>query len=892
MTIALEQTNPYVHPLEQNPQPDIQCNAIASMPNLPTLQTSPLPIFADNLYTELRSTQTINDLSDVMDKVLKVFDINDTLRTSDALNDAKAQVEKYFKPYKTALNQVLTPSEEQPKVHFEHPAWSLESIIKWIQAEKPKNPEQMMPIPNGLAYIDTRPSRPSDWNPETNAYNQLPVQQHTEAYPGRVYIAPDPGADPVVNEQLYVPPREAIPYLPARPGYPEIKTGKPILYNGHPQIDKENNCIIHQGPKDIQDNIDIPMTILEFQTFANSVGYGQEHAMHFLERLAKLKWGPNGFDTYKVYTTADEVANAMIQITWRPKQIENIEQTQNFERKPGENIYTTYNRLVQSITLCLSFMPDTKERNEQATKLADKGIINLIHPGLQHRIKAARTLSNYNQQKHIVKWDLRYIEWNEANSPHLRLTVPLKLKSEVQGINVNFHQLQNIDLFQAFPALYAGVKRQRDPEEPLPPSAPLDKKYRPSSTYMPPTQATSNPFNMPAVQKPTQPTQTQIDAPINTHPQTKQQTPPPKRPMTPSQSQTGRTSPTPRPRPWQSPQRRSGPYPYQGQIVYDKQKQKFIRDRSTTPQRPATPQPSQTNQTLTRPSTPQPQPQQQQRGFSPTQQHRSSLPTQQQQHALLPTQQQQRGYSPARQQQNDLTKLQLYPKPKQRPYAYSPSRGLSPGNFYNGNQRQFSPYTNNRDNNYYRRFSRSPSPFRPFNRYSSLDRPGRSSSRSLQRQRTTSPSPRAAFRQTERNMYYILDRKNIDFWRNKDCHICKEYGHSAAVCSQITCKQCHLKGQHLTDYHCLLARRKHNLIMTAANPPRYKNYNQQPYTPYKQPNNTTSQQQPSVNNTTIKEDLIPIFTAALESTLPKYVIPTTKDDTSTSTTQPPSKNTI
>ena len=122
-------------------------------------------------------------------------------------------------------------------------------------------------------------------------------------------------------------------------------------------------------------------------------------------------------------------------------------------------------------------------------------------------------------------------------------------------------------------------------------------------------------------------------------------------------------------------------------------------------------------------------------------------------------------------------------------------------------------------------------------------------------------------------MYYILDRKNIDFWRNKACHICREYGHSAAVCSQITCKQCHLKGQHLTDYHCLLARRKHNLIMTAANPPRY---------------NT----QPSVNNTAIKEDLIPIFTAALESTLPKYVIPTTKDDTSTSTAQPPSKNTI
>ena len=79
MTIALEQTNPYVHPLEQHPPPDIQCNNIASMQSLPTLQTSPLPIFADNLYTELRSTQTINDLSDVMDKVLKVFDINDNL---------------------------------------------------------------------------------------------------------------------------------------------------------------------------------------------------------------------------------------------------------------------------------------------------------------------------------------------------------------------------------------------------------------------------------------------------------------------------------------------------------------------------------------------------------------------------------------------------------------------------------------------------------------------------------------------------------------------------------------------------------------------------------------------------------------------------------------------
>ena len=396
MTIALEQTNPYVHPLEQHPPPDIQCNNIASMQSLPTLQTSPLPIFADNLYTELRSTQTINDLSDVMDKVLKVFDINEGLRTSNALTEAKTQVEKYFKPYKTALNQVLTPSEEQPKVHFEHPLWSLESIIKWIQAEKPTNPEQMMPIPNGLAYIDRRPSRPSDWNPDTNEYNQLLEQQHTEAFPGQVYIAPQPHAVPVVNEQQYIAPREAKPYLPARPGYAEIKTGKPILYNGHPQIDKENNCIIHQGSKDNNDNIDIPLTILEFQTFANSVGYGQEHAMHFLERLAKLKWGPNGFDTYKVYSTADEVANAMIQITWRPKQIENIEQTQNFERKPGENIYTTYNRLVQSITLCLSFMPDTKERNEQAIKLADKGIINLIHPGLQHRIKAARTLSNYN----------------------------------------------------------------------------------------------------------------------------------------------------------------------------------------------------------------------------------------------------------------------------------------------------------------------------------------------------------------------------------------------------------------------------------------------------------------------------------------------------------------
>ena len=79
---------------------------------------------------------------------------------------------------------------------------------------------------------------------------------------------------------------------------------------------------------------------------------------------------------------------------------------------------------------------------------------------------------------------------------------------------------------------------------------------------------------------------------------------------------------------------------------------------------------------------------------------------------------------------------------------------------------------------------------------------------------------------------------------------------------------------------------------TAANPPRYKNYNQQPYTPYKQPNNTTSQQQPSVNNTTIKEDLIPIFTAALESTLPKYIVPTNKDETSASTTQQHSKNTI
>ena len=265
----------------------------------------------------------------------------------------------------------------------------------------------------------------------------------------------------------------------------------------------------------------------------------------------------------------------MIQITWRPKQIENIEQTQNFERKPGENIYTTYNRLVQSITLCLSFMPDTKERNEQAIKLADKGIINLIHPGLQHRIKAARTLSNYNQQKHIVKWDLRYIEWNEANSPHLRLTVPLKLKSEVQGINVNFHQLQSIDLFQAFPSLYAGVKRQRDPEEPLPPSAPLDKKYRPSSTYTPAPQNTSNSFNTPAIQKQIQPTPTPMDTTPITQQQPKQQTPPPQRPRTPSQLSTGRTSPTPIQRPWQT-QRRSGPYPYKDTIVFDKQKQKFV----------------------------------------------------------------------------------------------------------------------------------------------------------------------------------------------------------------------------------------------------------------------------------------------------------------------------
>lgn len=920
----------------------------ATIQTLPSQQTNPLPIFADDLYTELKSTKTINELASVFEEVLKVHEQSGADR--DSLNNAKIKVKDFFTPYKSSMDQMLAPSEDLPKLTFQHPEWTFQTYINYLRTEKIEKAETLMPIANGLAYLDARPNRPVDLDPDTGTIATLPTQIHAPAVEAVNYVAPQAAdgaaGQAAIAEVLYAPPRPEQPELPERPGYPKIVTGSPLEYAGAPQHDKENACIVYIGSKEEPNNIDIPQTLQGFQEYANAIGYGPIHCQHFLERLAKIKWGLSGFDPYKHLSTPTEITNNMLQVTWKPKLMDEIEKVTKFERMVGENIHTTYNRLKQSLAQCLSFMPNQTERDDQIKRKADKGILNLIHPWVQARIKVNRTLSNYHHQKHDIRWDLHYIEISESHAANLKPVVPLKLKADIEGINVNFHALYHAQLPTAFPSLYAGVKRPRQEESP-PKLAPLDKKYRPNETNIKPNRPTT------PQQQSSQPPGYKQPSPQPPPMSPTAVTPPPIRIPTPDRKPT-MASPTTRRRLSFSPGTRRFTSSSPGgstRVAYDRTNKKFVRvpkqptsqpnsSYYTSNQQPPQQQqqsnnikpiqsqsqvpPYNPNQQQSQPNMQQPPPNQGQQqpqfpqqptygqpnpgfssrfspqahaqpppqyqyptnrtGFSPNRQRTGFTPPN-----FSPTYSSNRastGYSPNRQQtrfspnrpQSGYSPFNRYQNTNQstRPTGYSPYRrpmGYSPygrPTGYSPYRRQtgFSPNRQPAEYNpqWQRQQSRSPSPGPGRPRYTSTDRPGRTPSiQPLVAQRNRSITPNTAFRQTERNMTAILDKDNVAFWKEKTCRYCQKPGHSAAICAAILCPKCHLTGQHPHDYHCLLARQKHNLLMTAANPYKNKKPNQ-PTLPPKQ-----AQTLVTSNAATISEEqLLPIINKALEEALPKY----------------------
>ena len=861
---------------------------MATIPTLPSQQTNPLPIFADDLYSEFKTTKTINDLAKVFEQLVNVHEQTDA--NQDQLRQAKLTISNYFKPYKNSMDQMMAPSENLPKITFNHPQWTFQSYIHYLRTEQIEEGNQLMPIPNGLAYLDARPNRDADPVDANGVILDLQAQEYT----GRVEAVAHqpPSADPPVAEILGRPPIPAKPELPVRPGYPQIVTGSPIEHTGAPQIDKENDCLVYIGSKDDPNNIDIPQTLQGFQEYANAIGYSPIHCQHFLERVAKIKWGLTGFDPYKHLTTPTEVANNMLQVTWKPKLMDATEKVTKFERTVGENIYTTYNRLRQSLTQCLSFMPNISERDEQVIRKADKGILSLIHPTLQIRVKSNRSLSNYHHQKHDVKWDLHYIELSESHASHLKPVVPLKLKADIDGINVNFHQLYQAQLETAFPSSYTGVKRPRQEDEP-PPSAPPDKIYRPNDTNpgpnIPPTQ--QRPVIQPARSTPP-PLKPPTRSPVpQTPPPLRSQTPENKKQLTP-QTARRRLSNSPGTRRFTS----SSPGG-SSKLAYDRIAKKFVRVPKENPSEQNKPiqqnqqkQPTYQNKFPTNPTIqtniPTPEPMDiprppQQPYIRPNTGYQSRFSPQP--HATIPGQNQgnpnQTGFSPARPRTGYT--------PPRFPTGYSPDR-LQPGARPNTQQTGFnsnrprtgySPFKNTQYNNqqqrptgyspyrrptgyspqWQNRESRSPSPGPGRPRYTSTDRPGRTPSmQRFQGNRNRSITPNTAFRQTERNMTAILDKANVAFWKEKICRCCQKSGHSAAICASILCPKCHLTGQHPHDYHCLLARQKHNLLMTAANP-----YTPRPASLTRRPQTQTPTPVTSNVATLSDEKLLPIINKVL-----------------------------
>ena len=847
--------------------------------NLATFQTQtvqqPMPVFAEGLFNELKSTDQINQLAKVMNRVfetitkLRADDIDDVYMTN-----TKTQLDEFFKPYQTIMNKVQTPTEKIPEITFEHPEWTYETYMDYLHKEDMLE-QHYFPAPFGRGFIDNRPSKPSNWNPQTNQYDMLLSRPFVEAVEAREAIPADPANN--VQAQAAVIPVKKQTYLPPRRGYPAIKTGAPLLYTGNPLVDKENECILYIGTKNNPDNIDVPQTLISFQSFANSIGYSPALAKQFLERLCKIKWGENGYDPYKDIQTPTEIANKIMKVTFRPKTLDDIEKVNNFIRPVNENIQITYNRLIQAFQQCLAYMPNETERDLQVTRKADIGILNLIHPALQVKIKANRSLSNYQNSKYNITWELHYIELSESHAKHLRPQAPLRLSTDIEGINVNNISLYETQLPTAFPALFAGVKRPLNDDDPNQ-WTPDQKKYKYNEPTVPtnPISKTNNSFDTSKTTKPTQGSSTVT-------PPTTRKTPSPspirtilnkQKPRTPSTDTTaGLISPTTKRRIWHSPTgtRRFSASPGGTEIIkYDRTSKKFHRvPTSTKPLSKDTPSIPPTPRTSTNPPNTQPP---QIPNYNP-----SSRFSPQRGPPIFPNGMPLRSRSTTPTNQNQPTTGNA---PPFRQYGTSPNRPPTPNGFQQN--RYTSPNNTTRYTSYpSRQPSRSPSPGPGRPRYNSSNRPNRYN-QSQNRNYSRPITPNTAYRQTKYNMYGILDRRNIEYWFEKICRYCNKKGHSAAICANIICTKCKMTGKHYHDYHCLLARQKHNLLMTYANPnPRqssqfYRTPSRPfrtPSNPNRQPNNppTTNQQtQPMVNNMNLtKETLLPMVSQAIQEALPK-----------------------
>ena len=420
--------------------------AINTAMTTPTQQSAQ---FADSIFTDLEQQDMALNIYRTMGLMMTAVETHDpALAVTQLMIDARAMLQQKITPVERRIQDTHRAHADQPQIRFTYPLWSFRSMKSYWEENQNYHPDHK-PMKGMNSLLDMRPDAP-----------------YTPRLEEQIWVAGIKGylerRDENNQVQAAIEPRAEVPHLEARGPYPPIVSGNPLERTTGNDHSGEKDCLVYRD-KNNPKTLDIVGSIIQFQRFANDSGYMEHHALHFLEMLMRTV-DESAWEPFCHIEDPNIVAETIINIYWMPPKLDQSAKIQEFTRIKGENIYMTYARLVLLLQTHFHWMPQELIQ-PKSLKEAAKAIIHLVHPGIRVRIGHRRSLARLRREHPMDKidWDLHFIQLTEDSDKCYRQHIDLKMDTKIDGVFVNFSSIHSL-LIQAFNTSI-GTKRKL-PEDP------------------------------------------------------------------------------------------------------------------------------------------------------------------------------------------------------------------------------------------------------------------------------------------------------------------------------------------------------------------------------------------------------------------------------------------